>query len=262
MLHKNKIGLVIPTLNEEYAIGRVIADVPNWVDTIMVADNGSTDATVTVARRAGAEIAYATRQGYGAACLAGIDALKKHDVVVFLDGDYSDYPQQMDRVVHPILHDNIDLVIGSRKLGSRAKSAMTIQQRFGNFLACWLIKLFWNVRYTDLGPFRAIRWDALSKLNMSDQAYGWTVQMQLRAIQENLNVLEVPVDYRVRIGQSKISGTLKGVFWAGYTIISTILFTALSDYWIKKTKRHLPYKHQLGSNSQPRIQLNSSEDIK
>lgn len=231
MRQNKKIGVVIPAHNEEAAIAKVIGDTPEWIDRIVVADNRSEDRTVEIAEAAGAEVVHVTSGGYGAACLAGIAEHERVgvDIMVFVDGDYSDYPQQMDMLVDPIVSGQADLVIGSRKLGHSASGALTPQQKFGNRLACFLIRLFWNVTYTDLGPFRAISLPALQKLNMDDSAFGWTVQMQLRAIQESLNVREVPVDYRVRIGQSKISGTLKGTILAGHAIIGTILKTAIFD---------------------------------
>lgn len=224
-----RIGLIIPALNEERAIGRVLAEVPAWVDHVIVADNGSTDRTQQVALDQGATVVLAKKQGYGAACLAGIAALPDCEIVVFMDGDYSDFPAQMDRLVDPIATEGRDMVIGSRKLGRQEPRALTPQQRFGNWLACFLIRLFWSVRYTDLGPFRAITLTALQKIDMQDQAFGWTVEMQLRAIQEGLDVIEAPVDSRTRIGTSKISGTVRGTVLAGHAIIGTILKTALSD---------------------------------
>ena len=226
MRHNHKIGVVIPALNEAKAIAKVIEAIPGWVDQIVVADNGSEDETPEIARRLGATVTHQPEGAYGAACLAGIAALEPCDVVVFVDGDYSDYPQQMDRLVDPIAADGADLVIGSRPLGRCERGALTPQQRFGNRLACFLIKLFWGFQYTDLGPFRAIRADALRLINMRDEAFGWTVEMQLRALQEGLKVLEVPVDYRARIGHSKISGTLKGTILAGHAILGTIFKTA------------------------------------
>jgi len=172
-----------------------------------------------------------TNGTYGAACLAGIDALGAADVVVFLDGDYSDYPQQMDLLVDPIIAGDTDLVIGSRRLGQVEPGALTPQQRFGNGLACFLIKVLWGVTYTDLGPFRAISRTALERLRMRDRAFGWTVEMQLRAIQEDLRVKEVATDYRRRIGHSKISGTIIGTLKAGHAILGTIFRTAFRDYF-------------------------------
>lgn len=224
-----RIGLVIPALNEVNAIGCVLAEVPGWVDDIVVADNGSTDGTIEVAQSLGVQTTVAEQRGYGAACLAGIAALPTCDVVVFIDGDYSDYPAEMHRLVDPITTEDVHLVIGSRRLGRRERGSLTLPQRFGNWLACWLIWQFWSVRYTDLGPFRAIDAKALDQIGMKDQAFGWTVEMQLRAIQEGLNIREVPVDYRVRIGVSKISGTIRGTILAGHAIIGTIIRTALLD---------------------------------
>ncbi|MEL6170636.1 MAG: glycosyltransferase family 2 protein [Pseudomonadota bacterium] len=232
------IGLIIPALNEAKAIGKVLGDVPDWVDHIVVADNGSTDGTIAMAEKRGAQTSVAETRGYGAACLAGIAAMPDCDLVVFLDGDYSDYPEQMDRLVDPILNKHAQLVIGSRRLGKREQGSLTIQQRFGNWLACWLIWVFWSVRYTDLGPFRAIEAEALRRLDMQDKAFGWTVEMQLRAIQEGLQVLEVPVDYRVRIGHSKISGTIKGTILAGKAIIGTIVRTVVQERLLGRKKRH------------------------
>jgi len=220
------IYVIIPTLNEEGAIGSVIIDIPNWVDGIIVADSGSVDKTVEIANSQGATVVHSDAGGYGAACLAGIASLPLCDIVVFLDGDYSDYPEQMERLVDPIIAKKAKLVIGSRRLGNAAAGSLTLQQQFGNWLACFLIRSFWGVRYTDLGPFRAVERKALQKLKMTDRAFGWTVQMQIHAIQEQVLTIEVPVDYRVRIGQSKISGTIRGTMLAGYAIIGTILRAA------------------------------------
>ncbi len=226
MRHNSKVGVVIPALNEANAIAEVIKAIPAWVDQIVVADNGSEDETPEIARRHGAKVVYEPEGAYGAACLAGIAALEPCDVVVFVDGDYSDFPEQMDRLADPIALGKADLVIGSRPLGRCERGALTPQQRFGNWLACFLIKQFWGVQYTDLGPFRAIRADALRQIGMRDRAFGWTVEMQLRAIQENLRIEEVAVDYRARIGHSKISGTLRGTVLAGHAILGTIFKTA------------------------------------
>ena len=229
MRNGKRIGLIIPALNEERAIGCVLAEVPDWVDHIIVADNGSTDRTAEVATDLGAHVVPAPQRGYGAACLAGMAAMPECDIIVFMDGDYSDYPEQMDRLVDPIAAGAQDMMIGSRKLGQQERRSLTPQQHFGNWLACFLIRLFWSVRYTDLGPFRAVTVPALRQLDMQDQAFGWTVEMQLRAIQEKLRVQEVPVDTRVRIGVSKISGTIRGTVLAGYAIIGTLLKTTLLD---------------------------------
>jgi glycosyltransferase involved in cell wall biosynthesis len=222
-----QIAVIIPAYNEEKSIGLVIADIPSdWVQTIIVADNNSTDKTAENARNAGAIVLSATTQGYGAACLCGIAHLATlatlPDIVVFLDGDYSDYPQELPLVVEPILLQNMDMVIGSRALGKAERGAMTIQQRFGNWLATKMLRWFYGVTYTDLGPFRAIRYDKLLALGMIDQNYGWTVEMQIKAAKQKLNTCEVPVNYRVRIGYSKVSGTIKGTIMAGYKIITTL----------------------------------------
>ncbi len=216
------IGVVIPALNEERAIARVIADIPSWVDRIVVVDNGSHDRTGEVAREAGAEVAVEGERGYGAACQKGIDALPTADVIVFLDGDYSDHPDEMARLVDPIVSGEADFVIGSRVRGTLQPGALTPQQRLGNWLACRLMRLIWGIRYTDLGPFRAIRSDALQRLEMADRNYGWTVEMQIKAAELGLATLEVPVNYRPRIGVSKVSGTVKGTVLAGAKILSTI----------------------------------------
>ncbi|SLN37134.1 Undecaprenyl-phosphate mannosyltransferase [Roseovarius albus] len=230
MFNDFKIAVIIPVLNEEQGIAKVLSDIPRWVDQIIVADNGSSDQTVNVARQHKAEIAFAPQRGYGAACLAGIEILKPCDIVVFVDGDYSDYPDQMERLVRPIAEQQAQLVIGSRALGHCASGAMTLPQRVGNKLACSMIRRFWGQTYSDLGPFRAITRDTLSKIDMQDRAFGWTVEMQLKAILHQLKVIEVPVDYRARLtGRSKVSGTVKGVILAGTTIIGTILMTALRD---------------------------------
>lgn len=216
------IGVVIPALNEEAAIGRVIGDVPAWVDRVVVADNGSRDQTAGVARAAGATVVEAPETGYGAACLAGLSQLSDADVIVFLDGDYSDYPEDMADLVAPILSGSHDLVLGSRVLGVREAGALTPQQHFGNWLATSLIRLIWGARYTDLGPFRAISRTALDRLGMADRNYGWTVEMQVKAAELGLRALEVPVRYRRRIGVSKVSGTLSGSVKAGIKILSVI----------------------------------------
>lgn len=222
------VAVIIPALDEERAIGRVLSAIPDWVDQVIVADNGSSDATAAIAREHGALVVKQPRRGYGAACLAGLAALGEAKVVVFLDGDFSDHPQQMDRLVDLIIKGRAQLVIGSRVRGQREPGALSPQARWGNWLACLLIRLFWGVRFSDLGPFRAIDREALQRLGMDDRGYGWTVQMQTRAARLGLRCMEAPVDYRRRIGQSHISGTFKGVIAAGGKILFTIAKEALT----------------------------------
>jgi glycosyltransferase involved in cell wall biosynthesis len=225
------ISVIIPARNEEAALASMLPDIPAWVDHVIVADNGSSDNTANVAQAHGALVRAVPIAGYGRACLAGIDvakALGSH-IIVFLDGDRSDYPAQMKRLVEPILLGKKDMVIGSRIRGKCLPGALTPQQYFGNSLACSLIKLFWGYDYTDLGPFRAIATEALDALDMHSPTFGWTVEMQIKALQRNLSVAEVPVDYRKRIGVSKISGTVRGVILAGYYILSTIFRAAIAD---------------------------------
>jgi len=222
-----KTVVIIPAFNEEGSIDKVIADIPqDWVDEVIVVDNNSTDQTAAVAARAGATVLSQPQQGYGNACLKGIDYAKSMnptpDIVVFIDGDYSDYPEELPLVVGPIIEDDVDMVIGSRALGERERGSMTIPQVFGNWLATTLLRLFYGVRFTDLGPFRAIKFDKLMQINMVDRTYGWTVEMQLKAAKHKLKTCEVPVNYRVRIGFSKVSGTVKGAVMAGYKILWTI----------------------------------------
>lgn len=221
------IVVIIPAFNEQNSVGRVVQAIPkDLVCEIIVVNNNSNDETPIVAKAAGATVLEEKRQGYGFACLKGIDYLKqkeeKPDIVVFIDADYSDYPEEMPLVVEPILENGMDMVIGSRALGNKEKGAMMPQQIFGNWLATTLIKWFYGVVYTDLGPFRAIRYDKLIELNMCDETYGWTVEMQVKAAKKQLKTTEVAVNYRVRIGHSKVSGTIKGTILAGYKIITTI----------------------------------------
>lgn len=222
-----RICAVIPALNEEHSIGKVVSAIPEWVDEVVVVDNGSTDRTAEVAHSQGARVLAEMRRGYGRACQAGIHSLDGPDIVVFLDGDYSDYPEEMDKLVEPILRDEADLVAGSRVLGRRAPGALAPQARFGNWLACSLIRLFWGARYTDLGPFRAIRASTLKGLGMRDTNYGWMVEMQIKATLQKARVLEVPVSYRKRIGKSKVTGTVRGSIAAGTIILFTICRAAL-----------------------------------
>ncbi|MEZ4684840.1 MAG: glycosyltransferase family 2 protein [Bacteroidia bacterium] len=221
------IDIIIPAFNEEKAIGKVLAEIPKaLVREIIVVSNGSTDNTVAVAENAGATVLLEPRRGYGQACLAGMAHIarktEKPDIVVFLDGDYSDYPEELPLLIKPIIEEDIDMVIGSRALGDREQGAMQPQQIFGNWLATTLIRYMYGERFTDLGPFRAIRYDALLRLNMQDTNYGWTVEMQVKAAKQKLRCTEVSVNYRVRIGESKVSGTIKGTLMAGYKILWTI----------------------------------------
>jgi len=220
--------VIIPALNEEASLGHVLADLPSGLAEVIVADNGSSDGTVGVACQGGARVVEATRLGYGSACLAGIAALsEKVDIVVFLDADYSDHPNELLRVVKPIVEGRADLVIGSRVLGDAQPGSLLPQQRFGNWLATRLIRLLFGHRYSDLGPFRAVSRSALQRLAMHDPTYGWTVEMQIRALQEGLAVTEVPVSYRRRIGRSKIAGTVKGTLGAGFKILATVFLLRL-----------------------------------
>lgn len=221
------IKVIIPAYNEQKSITHVIADIPKkWVTEIVVVNNNSTDNTMEVAEKAEATVLRENKQGYGYACLCGIEYVsqqpKKPDIIVFMDADYSDHPEELPEVVQPIIENKADLVIGSRALGNREKGSMTPQQVFGNWLATRLLKLFYGIRFTDLGPFRAIRYDALMRIGMQDRTYGWTVEMQLKAAKHKLRCVEVPVSYRRRIGVSKVSGTVKGTVLAGYKIIWTI----------------------------------------
>ena len=218
-----KISVIIPVLNEEGAIANVIGDIPKTlVQEIIVVDNGCTDNTVAVAKRNGAKVVTEPRRGYGYACLAGIAAVTEPNIVVFLDGDYSDYPTEMQQLVQPILEGKADFVVGSRV--STSKGALLLQARFGNWLACRLMRRFFGVCWTDLGPFRAIRYPQLLALDMQDKTFGWTVEMQIKSAKMGMRGCEVPVRYRKRIGTSKISGTLLGTLKAGYKILGTLFY--------------------------------------
>jgi glycosyltransferase involved in cell wall biosynthesis len=223
------IAVIIPAWNEESSIGRVINDLPNdFVGRIVVADNTSTDYTAVVARKFGATVVPAPRQGYGSACLAAIGHLEslpvdqQPEIVVFIDADYSDHPDQLPHLVDPILRNEADFVLGSRMLKPQPKGALLPQAIFGNKLACFLIRILFGQRYSDLGPFRAITFAALRQLQMRDANFGWTVEMQIKAARHQLRILEVPVDYRPRIGYSKITGTIAGTVRAGFKILFTI----------------------------------------
>lgn len=223
MYKDRRIGVVIPALDEEQAVGFVIGDIPEWVDDIVVVDNGSRDRTAEVARSAGARVVSEDERGYGAACHAGIRALRAVDIVVFLDSDYSDDPMEMVNLVDPISAGKADLVVGSRVTGNAQPGALTPQQRFGNWFACLLMRRLWGAAYTDLGPFRAICRDALDGLRMIDRSYGWTVEMQIKSVKAGLRCMEVPVSYRPRVGRSKISGTFRGSVAAGVIILAWIV---------------------------------------
>lgn len=222
------IVVIIPAYNEENAIGNVITDLPkDWIREIVVVNNNSNDATKEIAARTGATVLDQPIQGYGNACLKGIEYIKLlnplPEIVVFIDADYSDHPDELPLLVKPIIDNGYDMVIGSRALGQKESGSMTPQQIFGNWLATKMIKILYGFIYTDLGPFRAIKYDALMTIDMQDKTYGWTVEMQLKAVKLNMKISEVAVNYRKRIGFSKISGTVKGTVMAGYKIIVTIL---------------------------------------
>ena len=221
-----KITVVIPAYNEANSIALVIKEIPTIVSQTIVVNNASTDATQKVAENAGATVLTESKMGYGHACLRGLSYLAKQeilpDIIVFLDGDYSDYPEQLTQIVAPIINQDYDMVIGARVKEQREKGSMTPQQVFGNSLACWLMKLLFKANYTDLGPFRAIKYNSLLSLNMQDTTYGWTVEMQLKALRKGLKYKEVSVKYKKRIGVSKVSGTLKGTIFAGVKILSWI----------------------------------------
>jgi len=227
MRNEHSIAVIIPVLDEAQSIGKVIDAIPAWVDDIIVVDNGSSDGTGAIAVEHGARVIIEPHRGYGAACLTGIDALNDPDIVVFLDGDYSDHPEEMPLLVDPIIHGEVDMMIGSRARGEREPGSLTPQAAFGNWLATRLIRLFWGIHYTDLGPFRAIRYRTLRQLGMQDRDYGWTVEMQIKAAIHAVPADEVPVSYRKRDGISKVSGTVRGVVGAGYKILSTIFLNAL-----------------------------------
>lgn len=220
------IKVIIPAYNEQDSIGNVINDIPQIVDEVIVISNNSTDNTEINAKNAGATVLSELQKGYGYACLKGMDYIsnqeKKPDIIVFLDGDYSDYPEQLTEIIAPIINDNLDFVIGARVKKLRETGSMTPQQVFGNWLATFLMKLFFGAKFSDLGPFRAIKYDKLLALNMEDKTYGWTVEMQLKVLKQKMSYIEIPVKYRNRIGVSKVSGTVKGTIFAGIKILSWI----------------------------------------
>ncbi len=223
---KNKIiSVVIPAYNEEQSIGKVVSAIDReLVNHVIVVNNNSNDNTVEVAKNAGAIVLDQPRKGYGWACLRGIDKCKElnTEIIVFLDGDFSDYPEEIKDVIAPILEQDMDMVIGSRVLGKREKGSLTPQQIFGNSLATKLIQLFYGAKFTDLGPFRAMKFDSLQALEMTDKTYGWTIEMQIKAVKKKMKFCEVPVNYKRRIGVSKVSGTIKGSVLAGIKIIFAV----------------------------------------
>ena len=223
-----RVNVIIPAYNEELSIGKVVAAIPEFVADVIVVNNNSSDSTAETASLAGATVLHELRPGYGHACLKGIayaaakPAESRPDIIVFLDGDFSDYPHEMDALLKPIVDREAEMVIGSRVLGKREAGSLLPQQLFGNWLATKLLHLLYGVKHTDLGPFRAIKLDTLLGLNMQDKTYGWTVEMQAKAAKKQVRSVEVPVSYRKRIGVSKVSGTIKGTVLAGYKIIFTI----------------------------------------
>ncbi|XLS28714.1 glycosyltransferase family 2 protein [Flavobacteriaceae bacterium M23B6Z8] len=228
-----KIKVVIPAYNEADSIALVLNEIPSIVNEIIVVNNNSTDQTALVAQENGATVLTEKNRGYGYACLKGLEYIahqnEKPDIVVFLDGDYSDYPEELTKIVGPIIHEDVDLVIGARVKNLREKHSMTPQQVFGNWLATSLMKIFFKAKFTDLGPFRAIKYDTLLSLEMADKTYGWTVEMQLKILRKKLTYTEIPVRYKKRIGVSKVSGTIKGTIFAAIKILGWIF-----KYSIKK----------------------------
>jgi len=235
-----KTFVIIPAINESSSIDKVILDIPKEIiEEIIVVDNGSEDDTISVAKNAGATVLMEKEKGYGAACLKGIDYISQKeninedDIIVFLDGDYSDYPGEMNIIIEPILKESYDMVIGSRvlgkKLGMCEDKALLPQAGIGNWLSTKLIKLFWSYSYSDLGPFRAVKYKSLIDMNMQDRNYGWTVEMQILAAKLNQKCKEVPVSYRVRIGDSKVTGTISGSLKAGAKILWTIFIYIFKD---------------------------------
>ena len=229
----SRIVVIIPAFNEENAIGQVIGEIPDYVSEIIVISNNSTDKTIEVAEKAGATVLTEVQKGYGFACLKGMEYIAnreiKPDIVVFLDGDYSDFPEELTQLVEPIITQNIDFVIGARVANLRENGAMTPQQIFGNWLATFLMKFFFKAKFSDLGPFRAIKYNQLLALKMEDKTYGWTVEMQLKVLKQKMVYVEIPVRYKNRIGISKVSGTVKGTIMAGIKIIGWILKYSLKE---------------------------------
>jgi glycosyltransferase involved in cell wall biosynthesis len=221
------IKVIIPAYNEEQSISKVIQEIPDFVNEIIVVNNNSSDNTAETAKNAGATVLHENKKGYGFACLKGLDYIAQQEIkpqiVVFLDGDYSDYPAELSKLIDPIIKNNMDFVLGARVKKFRERGAMTPQQIFGNWLATFLMRLFFKSSFTDLGPFRAIKYPKLLELKMEDKTYGWTVEMQLKVLKTRMTYIEIPVHYKNRIGVSKVSGTIKGTIMAGIKIIGWIL---------------------------------------
>ena len=219
----SRISVIIPAFNEEDSIGLVLDALPqNLIHEVIVVDNNSTDNTARSASEKGARVVAEQRRGYGSACLKGISVLDNPDIVVFLDGDFSDYPEELVKLVAPIESGEMDFVLGSRMILPESRSALLPQSRYGNQLAVFLMRLFFRHKFTDLGPFRAIRYESLKTIAMQDTNFGWTVEMQIKAVKKGLRILEIPVKYRERVGVSKITGTFSGTIKAGTKIIYTI----------------------------------------
>jgi glycosyltransferase involved in cell wall biosynthesis len=233
MFQNHKVALIIPALDEQDAIGPVVESVDREVvDDVIVVDNGSQDLTGQRAAHAGATVVFEARRGYGSACLAGIARASQADILVFMDGDGSDDPAEIERMLEILFEEDAELVVGSRVLGCPEAGALTHMQRFGNSLTCNLVKLFWGVGYTDLGPFRAIRREALEQLSMNDPDFGWTIEMQVKAATRGLRVIEMPVSCRVRrAGRSKVSGTVLGSYRAGKTILGYVFGAKLREWF-------------------------------
>lgn len=242
------IAVLIPALNEAQNIGKVIDGIPEWINRIVVCDNNSTDDTARIAREHGAETVLETRRGYGAACAGAVAHVKngsgqKPEILVFMDGDFSDDPGEIEALIEPIIAQNMELVIGSRTQGSCEKGALSLTQRFGNWLSCRLTSLFFEFEYTDLGPFRAITSDALDRLTLDNLGYGWTIQMQVRAARQKLRIAEIPVCYRNRAaGKSKVSGSIRGIVGAGTTILY-IIFAEAADAGLSSVTNGTAFAH-------------------
>ncbi len=241
MYNNHFVAVIIPALNEAENLPKIIRAMPTFVDQVVVADNGSTDGTDKIAKNLGAQVSYAQRSGYGAACLAAIQTLSfcEKGIVVFMSGDGSDDPTEMESLIIPIVNNGCKLVIGSRMLGYIEPGAMTFAQRFGNLLATFLLRLFWNAQFTDFGPYRAIELKALMSLHMQDKDYGWTIEMQLKALQAGIKYIEIPVSYKQRrCGTPKIAGTLKGTVLAGVKILMWIFLFTLRHGLRSRNRQH------------------------